>query len=154
MPADPLPAELTLVVPCCNEAANVAPMVGPLAEALRGIAREVVLIDDDSPDGPVAAVRAIRTLDPRVRGRHRIWRRALASAVIANVLLNNRISSRAMRLRGARPVHGSGAVAKGGLAGLLVRENLAGWCLAGGAGALLTGVWRDVVSATPVGRSR
>ncbi len=81
-----LPAELTVVVPCYKEAANVAPMVARLEEALRGIAWEVVFVDDDSPDGTTARVREIAARDPRVRGLRRIGRRGLASAVTEGVL--------------------------------------------------------------------
>lgn len=89
MPADALPAELTVVVPCYNEAANVAPMVGRLDEALRGIAWEVVFVDDDSPDGTIGEVRTIAAHDARVRGLRRIGRRGLASAVTEGVLASS-----------------------------------------------------------------
>ncbi|WP_458097658.1 glycosyltransferase [Roseomonas sp. WA12] len=81
-----MPAELTVVVPCYNEAANVAPMVERLAAVLDGLAWEVVFVDDDSPDGTAARVREIATADPRVRGLRRIGRRGLASAVTEGVL--------------------------------------------------------------------
>ncbi|TPG55465.1 glycosyltransferase family 2 protein [Roseomonas nepalensis] len=86
MPDHRSPAELTVVVPCYNEAANVAPMVARLEAALRGIAWEVVFVDDDSPDGTIGEVRAIAARDPRVRGLRRIGRRGLASAVTEGVL--------------------------------------------------------------------
>jgi len=90
-PAAPPPAELTVVVPCYNEAANVAPMVERLDAALRGIAWEVVFVDDDSPDGTSARVRAIAARDARVRGIRRIGRRGLASAVTEGVLSSSAI---------------------------------------------------------------
>jgi dolichol-phosphate mannosyltransferase len=90
---DPRPApfaertpELTVVIPCYNERANVAPMVARLDTALAGIAWEAVFVDDDSPDGTSEAVRAIARQDPRVRGIRRIGRRGLASAVIEGAL--------------------------------------------------------------------
>ena len=42
---------LTVVVPSYNERPNVAPLVARLDAALRGIAWEVVFVDDNSPDG-------------------------------------------------------------------------------------------------------
>jgi dolichol-phosphate mannosyltransferase len=86
VPADNVPAELTVVVPCYNEAENVAPLVARLEAALRGITWEVVFVDDDSPDGTTARVREIAARDPRVRGLRRIGRRGLASAVTEGVL--------------------------------------------------------------------
>ena len=47
-----------------------------------------------------------------------------------------------------------GAAANVGISGLLVRQGIAGWGLAGAAGALLTGVWNYAVSSTLVWRSR
>ncbi|MDD2794241.1 glycosyltransferase family 2 protein [Acidocella sp.] len=77
---------LTVVVPCYNERANVAPMVAALDAALVGLAWEVVFVDDDSPDGTAAAAREIARHDPRVRCIRRIGRRGLSSAVIEGAL--------------------------------------------------------------------
>jgi dolichol-phosphate mannosyltransferase len=77
---------LSVIVPCFNERANVAPMVAALDAALTGIAWEVVFVDDDSPDGTAAAARALAAADPRVRCIRRIGRRGLSSAVIEGAL--------------------------------------------------------------------
>src|SRR5690348_7720000 len=90
---DPSPAmarrgapTLSVVVPCFNERANVAPLVARLDAALAGIAWEAVFVDDDSPDGTAGEVRRIAQIDPRVRCIRRIGRRGLASAVIEGAL--------------------------------------------------------------------
>ena len=77
---------LTVVVPCFNERANVAPMVAALDRALAGITWEVVFVDDDSPDGTSAAARELARTDERVRCIRRIGRRGLSSAVIEGAL--------------------------------------------------------------------
>ena len=77
---------LTVVVPCYNERANVAPMVAALDAALAGLAWEVVFVDDDSPDGTAQTVREIVRVDSRVRCIRRIGRRGLSSAVIEGAL--------------------------------------------------------------------
>ena len=51
-------------------------------------------------------------------------------------------------------VCGIGAAANVGIAGLLLRDGLLNWGLAGGAGALLTVVWNYAVSTTLVWRPR
>jgi dolichol-phosphate mannosyltransferase len=79
-------ATLSVVIPCYNERANVAPMIARLEQALRGIAWEAIYVDDDSPDGTAAEVRRIAATDPRVRCIRRIGRRGLASAVIEGAL--------------------------------------------------------------------
>src|ERR1035437_868274 len=83
---DPCVPELTVVVPCYNERANVEPLIRKLDAALAGIAWEAVYVDDNSPDGTTAEVRRIAQTDPRVRCIRRIGRRGLASAVIEGAL--------------------------------------------------------------------
>ena len=82
-------AELTVVVPCYNEAANVAPLVARLDATLKGIWWEAIFVDDNSPDGTAAEVRRIAAGDPRVRCIRRIGRRGLASAVIEGALASS-----------------------------------------------------------------
>ena len=83
---EPRTPELSVVVPCYNERANVQPMIDRLAVTLRGIDWEVIYVDDDSPDGTAAEVRRIARTDPRVRCIRRVGRRGLASAVIEGAL--------------------------------------------------------------------
>jgi len=81
-----VPAELSIVIPCFNEAANVRPMVERLDACLRGIAWEAIFVDDDSPDGTHVVARGLAALDPRVRCLRRVGRRGLASACIEGAL--------------------------------------------------------------------
>lgn len=78
--------ELSVVVPCYNERANVVPLIAKLDTALAGIVWEVIFVDDNSPDGTAAEVRLAAASDPRVRCIRRIGRRGLASAVIEGAL--------------------------------------------------------------------
>ena len=64
-------------------------MVARLDAALDQVAWEAIFVDDDSPDGTAAAVRAIAQGDARVRCLHRIGRRGLASAVIEGALASS-----------------------------------------------------------------
>jgi dolichol-phosphate mannosyltransferase len=77
---------LTVVVPCYNEAGNVAEMVRRLDAALAGLSWEVVFVDDDSPDGTAAIAKAIAAGDARVRCIRRVGRRGLSSACIEGIL--------------------------------------------------------------------
>ena len=81
-----MPPALCVIVPCFNERANVRPMAARLHAALRGIAWEVVFVDDDSPDGTAAEARSLAAEDPRVRCIRRIGRRGLSSAVVEGAL--------------------------------------------------------------------
>ncbi len=74
--------ELSVILPTFNERNNIALMVERLAAALDGMAWEVIVVDDNSPDGTADVVRALARSDARVRVIERIGRRGLASAAI------------------------------------------------------------------------
>lgn len=84
-----LPAELSVIVPTRNECGNVHILIRNLIAALAGICWEVIFVDDDSPDGTIAAVKLVAEHDPRVRGIRRINRRGLAGAVIEGILASS-----------------------------------------------------------------
>ncbi|MFS0771535.1 glycosyltransferase [Sphingomonas sp. 1P08PE] len=81
-----LPADLAIVVPSFNEVGNVALLVDAVAATLAGERWEIVFVDDDSPDGTAAAVRALARRDPRVRIVHRFRRRGLSSACVEGIM--------------------------------------------------------------------
>ena len=83
--ARPAP-ELSVVVPTFKERDNVPLLVEKLARTLAGIDWEVIFVDDNSPDGTAAVVRAIGETDARVRCIRRIGRRGLAGACIEGML--------------------------------------------------------------------
>jgi dolichol-phosphate mannosyltransferase len=83
-PAAPL--ELGVIVPTFKEAPNVKPLLAKLEAALEGVVWQAIFVDDDSPDGTAAVVKAIAATDPRVICLHRIGRRGLAGAVIEGAL--------------------------------------------------------------------
>lgn len=76
---------LSVVVPTYDERENVGPLVERLADALGDEDWELVVVDDDSPDGTAEVLRALA--HPRVRVEVRVGRRGLASAVIEGVAL-------------------------------------------------------------------
>jgi dolichol-phosphate mannosyltransferase len=80
------PLELAVVVPTFNERANVGVLLDRLARALAGIEHEVVMVDDDSPDGTWEAVREAALRRRNVRLIRRIGRRGLASACLEGMM--------------------------------------------------------------------
>jgi dolichol-phosphate mannosyltransferase len=81
--------ELSIIVPTFNERDNIAELITRLAGCLVGVAREVIIVDDDSPDGTAEVVHAIARSDRRVRCIHRIGRRGLSSACIEGLLASS-----------------------------------------------------------------
>ncbi|RDE07985.1 glycosyltransferase [Pelagibacterium lacus] len=73
---------LSVIVPTFNERDNIAPLVEKLEAALAGVAFEVIIVDDDSPDGTAALAKQIALEKPHVRCIHRVGRRGLSSACI------------------------------------------------------------------------
>ena len=73
---------LGVVLPTFNERKNLRGMIDRLDAALAGVPWEVIVVDDNSPDGTADEARAIAQDDPRVRVIQRIGRRGLSSAAI------------------------------------------------------------------------
>lgn len=84
--APAVPLEVSIVVPTFNERQNVTELISRVEQALRGIAWEMIFVDDDSPDGTSAEVKAIAARDSRIRCIRRIGRRGLSSACIEGML--------------------------------------------------------------------
>ncbi|WP_024507123.1 glycosyltransferase family 2 protein [Bradyrhizobium sp. ARR65] len=77
---------LSVVVPTFNERDNVIKLFEKLQATLKGIAWEVVYVDDNSPDGTWDVVRELARRDGRVRCIRRIGRRGLSGACIEGIL--------------------------------------------------------------------
>ena len=80
------PAELAIVVPTYNEAANVRLLAQAVEAALPGVRWEMLFVDDDSSDGTPAAVREMALADPRIRIVHRYGRRGLSTACVEGIM--------------------------------------------------------------------
>lgn len=78
--------ELSVVVPTFNERGNLGELLRRLDLSLQGIAWEVIVVDDDSPDQTAALARQLAQQDRRVRCLQRVGRRGLASACIEGML--------------------------------------------------------------------
>ena len=73
---------LGIVLPTYNERGNLRGLIERLDAALKDIAWEAIVVDDNSPDGTADEARAIAREDSRVRVLQRIGRRGLSSAAI------------------------------------------------------------------------
>ena len=80
---------LSLVVPTFNERDNVNRLYRKLKTALRGVAWEVLFVDDNSPDCTWDVVRGLALRDSRVRCIRRIGRRGLSGACIEGILASS-----------------------------------------------------------------
>lgn len=81
--------ELTIVVPTYNERNNITELALRLDTVLAGIEWEMLVVDDDSPDGTAAVVKALSRNDPRIRCIRRVGRRGLSGACIEGILASS-----------------------------------------------------------------
>jgi dolichol-phosphate mannosyltransferase len=81
--------ELTLVIPTFNESANLRELIRRVEAALAGVAWEMIVVDDNSPDGTARLAKQIAQADPRVRCLRRVNRRGLAGACIEGMLASS-----------------------------------------------------------------
>jgi dolichol-phosphate mannosyltransferase len=80
------PCELTVVIPTFNERDNVAVLLDRLAVTLAGVSWQAIFVDDNSPDGTAATIKALAAHDPRVLCLKRVGRRGLAGAVVEGAM--------------------------------------------------------------------
>jgi dolichol-phosphate mannosyltransferase len=84
--ADLRPPELAVVLPTYNERENLPILVERIARVLEGEDWEILIVDDNSPDGTADVARSLGENDRRVRCIRRIGRRGLAGACLEGLL--------------------------------------------------------------------
>jgi dolichol-phosphate mannosyltransferase len=69
------------IIPTYNEAENLAPLIGALLDLTPAI--DVLVVDDNSPDGTGRIADRLAGADPRVRVLHRAGKQGLGRAYVA-----------------------------------------------------------------------
>ena len=72
---------LSIILPAYNEKDNVVPLVREIKAALQGRAKEILIVDDNSPDGTADAVREAFAGDPEVKVFVRMRDRGFAKSI-------------------------------------------------------------------------
>ncbi|MDQ0316580.1 glycosyltransferase [Amorphus orientalis] len=80
------PPEISVVLPTYNERDNILVAIERVAATLDGRPWEIIVVDDDSPDGTAELVNDLASRDGRVRCIHRIGRRGLSGACIEGMI--------------------------------------------------------------------
>lgn len=78
--------DVSLILPTRNEASNIAEAIARAKSVLADVSYEIIVVDDNSPDGTSDIARAIAADDRTVRCVQRVGRRGLASACIEGAL--------------------------------------------------------------------
>lgn len=86
--ATPLPQvpSLSIIVPTFCEAQNIPVLFERFKRALAGLDWEMIVVDDDSPDGTAEIAFDLAARDKRIRCIRRVGRNGLAGAVIEGFL--------------------------------------------------------------------
>ncbi|RAK52843.1 glycosyltransferase [Phenylobacterium deserti] len=77
---------LSIVAPTYNERGNIRPLVEAIAASMGDTRWELIIVDDDSPDGTCQEVAAVAREGAPVRCIRRVGRRGLSSAVVEGVM--------------------------------------------------------------------
>jgi dolichol-phosphate mannosyltransferase len=72
--------KIVIVIPTYNEAQNIAPIIARVREFEPAI--DVLVVDDNSPDGTADIVRSLMTHDPHLRLLNRVGKEGLGKAYI------------------------------------------------------------------------
>ncbi len=80
---------LSVILPTYNEAGNIPVIVDRIAVALEGVPHEIIVVDDDSPDGTAEVARKVARTHPHVRCIRRVGRRGLSGACIEGMMAAN-----------------------------------------------------------------
>jgi len=86
VPLSVAPREVSIIVPTFNELGNIEELIRRLEQLLGTEGWEIVIVDDDSPDGTADRARQLAQDKPWVRVIHRIGRRGLSRAVVEGVM--------------------------------------------------------------------
>ena len=76
----------SIIVPTFNERENIPRLIDTLRIALPDVDWELLIVDDDSPDGTSEIAKRIAMADSRIRCIRRVGRRGLAGACLEGIL--------------------------------------------------------------------
>ncbi|QUT06535.1 glycosyltransferase family 2 protein [Sphingobium phenoxybenzoativorans] len=80
---------ISIISPAYDERPNIIPLTEAISRTMAGIAWELIIVDDDSPDGTAQEVLKAAQAGFPVRCIRRIGRRGLSSAVVEGALASN-----------------------------------------------------------------
>jgi dolichol-phosphate mannosyltransferase len=85
MPDESAALTVSVVLPTYNERDNISRLIEAILDALSEWRTEVIVVDDDSPDGTWQVVQEKGADDPRVRLIRRMGERGLTSAISTGI---------------------------------------------------------------------
>lgn len=77
--------KLSIILPTYNEKDNVIPLIQSLQENLSNYEKEIIIIDDNSPDGTSELVKKYTQINPEIKLIVRTNERGLATAILKGI---------------------------------------------------------------------
>ena len=74
--------EVSVIIPTFNESQNILRVINEIENALKNFDYEIIVVDDNSPDGTADTVKKYTTSNSRVSCIKRTWKKGLSSAVV------------------------------------------------------------------------
>ena len=72
---------ISIVIPTFNEVENIVPLLKNLGFIIKDFEYEIIVVDDDSPDGTSEEVKKYMSINKRIKLITRIGRSGLSSAI-------------------------------------------------------------------------
>lgn len=81
---------LSVIIPTFNEAENILKVINEVEDSLQGHDYEIIVVDDNSPDGTSDLVKKYSKSNSKVSCIKRTWKKGLSSAVVEGVALSSK----------------------------------------------------------------
>ena len=81
---------VSVIIPTFNEAENILKVINEVEDSLQGHDYEIIVVDDNSPDGTSDLVKKYSKRNSKVSCIKRTWKKGLSSAVVEGVALSSK----------------------------------------------------------------
>ena len=82
--------EISVIIPTYNESENIIGLIDEVQSQLEGYDYEIIVVDDNSPDGTHLKVKDYAKNNSEVYCINRTWKKGLSSAVVEGVALSTK----------------------------------------------------------------
>ena len=83
-------SEVSIVIPTYNESENIVNVLNEIELKLAGHNYEIIVVDDNSPDGTSELVKKRSIENRNILCIRRTWKKGLSSAVVEGVALSSK----------------------------------------------------------------
>ena len=82
--------EVSVIIPTFNASQNILRVINEIENALKNCDYEIIVVDDNSPDGTAETVKKYITSNNRVSCIKRTWKKGRSSAVVEGYALSTK----------------------------------------------------------------